>query len=83
LSLLATKKPLKQFQFDAPQQIYSGRITGQTIVFNYSKYVSSTASEVELILFIIVGEDEKGKQLGWIKIGNAIDFHYSVVWGNH
>lgn len=34
-------------------------------------------------MFVIVGDNEKGKQMGWIRTGNAIDFHYSAVWGNH
>jgi hypothetical protein len=37
---------LKKLNFDVPSQIYTGRISGQTITFNYSRYASPKASEV-------------------------------------
>ncbi len=74
---------VKQFGFDVPQKVYTGHIQGQSYIFNYSRYVSPKATEVEFSLFIIVGDDEKGKQFGWIRVGNEVDFHYSAVWGNH
>ena len=79
-----SNKPLKKkVGFSWPSLIWSGHIAGQTVNFNYSSHVSSKAVEVELVYFIIAGDNSKGKQLGWVKTSNQIDFHFSVLWGNH
>jgi hypothetical protein len=44
LVIFGASKKVKIPAFDAPQLIYGGHITGQSVIFNYSRYVSPKAT---------------------------------------